>query len=436
MEKINLILLIGQILILIGLLYILFKEKKSFKSSLTNEINTVVPYSGLSQDQATKDAEKDISDLDMIDEIVFESPEGEKIKFKKITEDLNINNYEKVLVGNTEFLTSSALSGIAQVGIISALTPNGIYTATASPHLLAKFTDGTFSTMIHSESGKIIRHAGFQSAFSSVFAPIVTFQLLSFITGQYYLHGISKQLEAINRGIDKLLKYQKASWQGDIYAVARIISRLIALKHPNIEDLIVLKNCEEKITSLFESHLLLLKRIEFIEMPSSFFTIDKVAEIREKLERSDFNFHFSMVINCEKMLYFIKFVELFLNIKLCKYDKNRIDKVKELIEEIETWDKHKTFSLGEGKQHLEIFYNDLMEKLDKVFNDAWINKDKVLELKEEYKKYKSMFIEELNSKGELIERAKEMIRKLHEPQQILLQLEDGNLYILHPQKIP
>lgn len=433
MENSHLALTILQTIVLIVFMYFLLREKKSSHKSLPNETTPLVPQSEWQESQRLDTTKKDACDTEKIDEIIFENLEGEQIKFIKITDHLDINNYERLPIGNREFIIQSTLPVIAQTGMISALMQNGIFTATVSPHLLTRFKDGTFSTMIKS-NGKIVKHAGFQPASSNVFTSILIFQLLSFLTGQYYLHGISKQLEAINHKIDKLIKYHKTSWQGDIFAVARIMNRLITLKYPNIEDLVILKNCEEKLTSLFESQLLLLKEIDPIKMPESFFTKDKLSEIKYELERKDFNFHFRMVLNCEKLIYLLKLIELFLNIKLCKHDKSRIDKVEELIEEIKSWDKFKIYTLSKGKQQLEVFYNDLIKKLNKIYDEAWINHDEVLSFKKECESHKQAFIEELDSKNKIIEKSKVMIKNLFEPQQLLIQIEDGNLYMLQPKE--
>jgi len=111
-----------------------------------------VPQSEWQESQRLDTTQKDACDTEKIDEIIFENLEGEQIKFIKITDHLDINNYERLPIGNREFIIKCTLPVIAQTGMISALMQNGIFTATVSPHLLTRFKDGTFSTMIKSSS--------------------------------------------------------------------------------------------------------------------------------------------------------------------------------------------------------------------------------------------------------------------------------------------
>lgn len=423
MEKINLILLIMQILLIIGLFVIMFK-----KLNLKVFDNTPTALLPKKIDSGEKNNEQILQDFSFkkAEEIIYESFNGEKIVFERI-ESINIDKYEKVTLEGS--LVSNVFGAGAQIGTISTLTPKGIYTATVNPELLLKFKDRTLSTMIQKD-GKIIKHAGFRSASNSVFMPILVFQLTSFLTGQYYLNGIRKQLAEINSKIDKLLIYQNTDFYGKMNSVQRTINILLNLKNPNIEDLIVLKNCDMTISYLYETHLLLLKQIN-IPMPDNFLTIDKVIKMVENFENSGFLLHFDIVLNCETILYLLKVIELYLNIKMCKFDNVRIYKIIEFIEEIKNWDINKSFSLGECNKHLEIFYDDLRKKINKIYDDAIFNTKEVLELREIFAEHKIELNKQLKERSEFIEKIKDSIIKMCEPQQIILEIDDnGNTYML------
>jgi len=67
-------------------------------------------------------------------------------------------------------------------------------------------------------------------------------------------------------------------------------------------------------------------------------------------------------------------------------------------------------------------------------DEAWINHDEVLSFKKDCESHKQAFIEELDSKNKIIEKSKVMIKNLFELQQLLIQMEDGNLYMLQPKE--
>jgi hypothetical protein len=70
------------------------------------------------------------------------------------------------------------------------------------------YANGSVSSLVTDSGGRILSHAGFtQVNAAAVFAPLLVYQVLSAVTGQYYLHGIASQLSDIAAKLDKLITY-------------------------------------------------------------------------------------------------------------------------------------------------------------------------------------------------------------------------------------
>lgn len=371
------------------------------------------------------------------DKIIFANNDNEKIEFKRIYDNkIKLENYIQLSaeysnlksfydfkpndnIAIKDLFSKSVATGV-QLSPILLSTQNGLFTATVNPGQLTKFSDGTFSTMLQNDQGKIIGHAGFKSASANVFAPIIIFQGLALITSQYYLHGISKQLESINSKLDKLLKIHKAEVIAKIQNAIKLMENLINLKSPNIEDMVLLKLVENEIRIIFESYVIHLENIEEIKKPEKFFTSKKVNELTKKLHDSEFDFIFNVTIMSEQILYLIKIVEFILNLKICQYEPKREKRIAELYNEINEWDLNKSFTLSKGKQKLEQFYLNLIQILDEIYKDAWINEDKPHDLKRVLIERFQETSKTIDRRKEIINNGKQMINRFNEPLEVLL----------------
>lgn len=100
---------------------------------------------------------------------------------------------------------STAVGLVTQASTMSCIA-NGLYQSKVSAAQLIKYANGDYSSMIRGNNGQIQEHAGFSKAGADVFSPMILFQLTSIVTGQYYMHGISKQLKALQESINELQK--------------------------------------------------------------------------------------------------------------------------------------------------------------------------------------------------------------------------------------
>ncbi|GHT79910.1 hypothetical protein FACS1894130_10050 [Spirochaetia bacterium] len=278
-----------------------------------------------------KDEQKALSKIDSFDLCKDEH----KIEFKKVKlQDINTDNYVEI-GGN---ISSNALATGLPAAVVSGLNKNGLFTATVNPELLTLFTDGTCSTMIR-EGGKIVKHAGFQAVSATVFAPMVIMQVLSMITGQYYMNGITKQLKAIDEKINLLIKFHHVEKMAKIENAQRIINELINLEHPGIEHIMQLKNIEQEIGSIFTEYNKYLSDININKttQTSKFSSGEEMKELLANIDKSEFDFYLQMSVTTNEILHLIKIVELALNIKMNKDGGGRGQQINELIKNIKKW---------------------------------------------------------------------------------------------------
>lgn len=100
----------------------------------------------------------------------------------------------------------STAVGLATQASTMSCVANGLYQSKVSSAQLIQYANGDYSSMIRGNNGQIQGHAGFSKAGADVFSPMILFQLTSIVTGQYYMHGISKQLKALQESINELQK--------------------------------------------------------------------------------------------------------------------------------------------------------------------------------------------------------------------------------------
>lgn len=106
----------------------------------------------------------------------------------------------------------NAASVLTNAGIttgLASISGNGLFRAAVNPATLMTYADGTVSSIVV-EGGRIVQHAGFQTASSAaVFAPMLAFQVASMVTGQYYFNLLLKQMNHISKSINQIITYME-----------------------------------------------------------------------------------------------------------------------------------------------------------------------------------------------------------------------------------
>lgn len=283
------------------------------KINLANEMTTIVP-----------------------EKIEFKANGGEMV-FKKI-DSVELSKMTEIFVtqeqsNNFLSLISQGISSAANVGMSYVAVANsvkGLFRATVSPDLLMRYADGTVSSIVQS-GGRVTSHAGFVSAsVSNVFTPMIIFQIASFVTGQYYLHGINESLEKIHEKLDSIIQKIEADKRGKVYAAKEILYVLSKQSQYTVDDLVRLRNAQHDVLSTyyyykfqFERNLNEIKfeteeEFEIINVNETILNIEK-SEFLQQLEMASlaYDLYIKFEITYLKMLF-----------HMSKYDISYVEKIR------------------------------------------------------------------------------------------------------------
>jgi len=422
---------------IIGFFRKLFKrEKKNDNSNSLNEANLPVLLSKDRKNHPEKEIEKNIDayrNITQIDTVIGKNI----ISFKKINiQDIEKNNYQEITSDRIKGGLSNIVSAGSQIAAISALNPSGLFSATVSPQLLTLFSNGTFSTMVH-QGGHIAAHAGFQSISATVFAPIAIMQLLSMITGQYYMNGITKQLKNIDKKINQLIKFHHTEKIARLENAQVLLRQLADLQYPGIEHLTQLKGIETETGSIYREYLKYLtdskdaiSKIKDIWNWSSQKYFDKLFSIDDD---SGFSLNFYMVTTSDEILHLIPIIEFMLNVKMNIADNNRNNQIREIYNKIEKYSSEDFFANSSGKKLLKIYYDPFIYEAKKILEQTWFHQDECERRIKEMEKRKEDIKKNILGNAETLKIKDELVKHMKQPIEILYSINDdegkGLVYI-------
>lgn len=150
--------------------------------------------------------------------------------------------------------------GLGTTGMLIQNGLNGLYQATAPVSQLMKLSSGGIGSAMIGENGKIIAQKGFVQASGSAFTPIIVFQILSMVTGQYYMNGITKQLNAINEKLDSIINKIESSYQGKIQSAISFFQILANQNSYSIDDLILLRMRLIDVQDIYFNYLIQMRK--------------------------------------------------------------------------------------------------------------------------------------------------------------------------------
>ena len=312
-------------------------------------------------------------DADSIQQISLIASDNSKLVLDRVRADISSIEIDKYIqiptLGSirdgivTKSAISSAIGGIAPVGSLIAANPHGLFTATINPTLLTKFGDGTFSTMIHGSRG-IVQNAGYQAVSGTVFAPLLIFQAVSIVTGQYYLNGITKQLDSIDRKIERLVKLHHLERLAKIHYSVSLAKKLSSINHPNIEDMLSLKMMQNEIGVIHEECMHHLSTLNLDDLTSleKWRTSAKLEELLSKVNEASFDFYLNMAITTDEVLHLITIIEIVLNSRMSDHLDNRAKRLGELLQEVDSWDSQEFYRATVGDTAVVRFLSDCNRK--------------------------------------------------------------------------
>ena len=314
--------------------------------------------------------------LEMLNEIDFIAEQ----KLKAI----DVNQLSRKIEGATlvskkdaeEGLLANLLAGSASAGIAKYIT-KGLYTTTAKPEQLMKYTNGGYASILR-EASKITNHIGFTQAGFMSMAPILAFQAATMITSQIHLKQINQNLEKIDERVKNLVDFHKnertaklkyinqkinefsnrrffttedfvmmeqfkydlqvITEEGTQFFVNTLVDKFQKLGIDIVAryDLVVIKEDRQSIWKMFKEKTNLLNQnlVNLIEKSKL-----KIEDTIKDLQASQIFFYAEVSITAEKMYESLLLLELTANLKVQQLDRDRIGKIDELRSNMEEYDK-------------------------------------------------------------------------------------------------
>jgi hypothetical protein len=420
---------IGITILVVIIFILLYKLKKNQKNKVifSDRNNKLTIPSTSSSLELGKENQTNLDNVTSFEVV----KDDEKIVFNKINiDEIKSHNYKykEIKTDRTSTALSSGIAAGVQIAAISALNPNGLFSATVTPQLLNSFSNGTFGTMIHGSKG-IISHAGFLPISATVFAPIAIMQLMSMITGQYYLNGITKQLNSINKKIDKLITFHNTEKGAKLEFAQSVLKSLYEINYPNIEYLTQLKSIEFEIGAIHTEYLNYLENIDtlsIVNTKANLFAVKDMQELCKREEDSGFSLNISMVVISDEILHLIQIIELILNIRINSNEGGRSKQINELYEKISNWQNNDFYSYQKANQTVNNYFNLIIARAEKIKESAiFYKKDREIDIKKIEQK-KSEIINNIIQEVWVYEIKNKLVEQMTTPIEILYSIDEKN----------
>ena len=301
-----------------------------------------------------------------LEEIVFEKTSLAKIKGSE--KNLKMTRLNSPLnIAPSIAVNSAAIAGA-----------QGLYRATVNPANLMKYTNGTVSSIVK-QGSQIADHAGFSQVNpTSVFAPIIVFQVASIVTGQYYLHGITKQLSSISRRLEHLIHLHHnekiAILEGDLI----ILQRLALKEHFTQEDLNQLKTIDSDATKIRQEYIRLLNEIDESRYASTYkgttASKKKLERLRDMIIEDSAEEYIEIILCAERVLYTANLLSLKGSVILSYSDPLRMTSVADCLDSMQ---RH-SFELSESTytDRLSDILTESRKAMKRIIKDAKVGASK------------------------------------------------------------
>lgn len=278
---------------------------------------------------------------------------------------------------------------------------------------LAKSKDGLYRGFCFDENGKFCAQAKFMDVDKVAAAtPMIAFQAASFITGQYYQHVITQQLNEIGSKISYIASYLEAEDKNQMLANYNQLKRLINLDSFTDEDFIMAVNALREMDKLRGKYYDLIESININVKRSLLKNENEINSWCNELNKSGFIDKMNCAYRAEMLYYFYNMILIQQYYK--KYGKDN-DHTKVYMELY-----NPCFFEKYSQKYHEIKYT-VVQNIKMLSDDADINKENCLaKLKDIETKFAE--IEHLYSNGQ------EMLQPT-----LIYKIEDGEIkdkYIL------
>lgn len=297
-------------------------------------------------------------------------------KFQEITARGSANGANLVQGAMPALTQAQTLAEIAKAA------PNGLFTATAPLTELMKYSDGTVGSIVMKSGGDIANHAGFQQVALSVANPAAVvgagMQAMAMISGQCYMDKISKQLDGIEHGIERLIDFHHDENIGKLRSMEHRMKEIIGKKHVDQTDIISLQ------TGIREADAILMEystRLESLSktgkltegqvraLRSRFSAAKELKDLKANTEEHELYYSFQICLFANKLMLESKKAEFATRMKI-----GETEKAMEAFDAFNTM--HQQSFIANARQVLDDLYKPINDKAESLVNRQWFDSKK------------------------------------------------------------
>lgn len=329
---------------------------------------------------------ENINSKELVSNIEFKNQEV-SIKFEAIkVEDFKTNLPTIYLNKTNQDLISGTLSNIlggTANTTMTSLATRGLFKATADPATLMKLASGGFGSSVM-KGGRISQQAGFIQAGSTMFTPMIVFQIASMVTGQYYMNNISKQLNSVQQKLDELLNLFHIERQAKLVKAFTFISENLNKKNFVLEDFVLIKMILSELTDIREEYFLMIddlvdKIMKNNQYETVFSSLSEAKKIAEEFEKTGFIFKMKTSLVADELFHLAKITEFHMNLCFKEPDANRINLISEKLDEFSGF-KKQDFTFYKSQDLYNNIKNNTLKQIKEAKSTSFFNEDKIQQI--------------------------------------------------------
>jgi hypothetical protein len=158
---------------------------------------------------------------------------------------------------------------------------------------------------------------------------------MAMVSGQYYMHQLSAQLNSMGKQLDKLIENHHNEKIGVLRSVSVTIAELTSKKNPDAADLIRIQDAAVKAQEIFHEYLTRLDKIDVEEIAGSkkaYLSEAEIKALRKRLDDSEIIFTMQVCFQASLLVEKCKAAEIAIRMRMNGYDARTAEDLHALVE--------------------------------------------------------------------------------------------------------
>jgi len=327
--------------------------------------------------------------LSLVEKIEIANRSGQSFMLSRIDSSaaLSTKKFQEITVRGSAIganLVQGAMPALAQaqtLAQIAKVAPNGLFTATGTLSELIKYKDGTVGSIVM-KGGKMANHSGFQEVALSVANPAAVvgagMQAMAMISGQYYMDKISKQLDGIEHGIERLIGFHHDANIGKLRSIENRMREIIGKTHVDEADIIALQSGIRDADSVLMEYTTRLERlsktgeiteIQVRALRSRLSAAKELKNLRANTEEHELYYSFQICLFASKLMLESKKAEFATRMKI-----GETEKAMEAFEAFNSM--YQRSFISNASDFLDSLYKPINDKAESLVKRQWFESKK------------------------------------------------------------